>query len=76
LLFLAVQMMLDAVDSVSDLLWISTYRSGTFTDAQIMQEATGIPAIFWALTWGALSLVILAISMMLAYRRTPAPLLG
>jgi hypothetical protein len=76
LLFLAVQMMLDAVDSVSDLLWISTYRSGTLTDAQIMQEATGIPAIFWALAWGALSMVILVAAMTLAYRRTPAPLMG
>jgi hypothetical protein len=74
LLFLAVQMMLDAIDSVFDLIWISTYRSDTFTDALIMQRATGIPSLIWATVWSIISLVVLVVSLSIAYRRTPAPL--
>lgn len=70
LLVLAVQAMLNAIDSLMDLFWLST-RSSTMTDALIMQEQTGIPAVIWALVWGALSLGILAGSLTLAYRNDP-----
>jgi hypothetical protein len=71
LLLLAVQMMLSALDSVFDLVQISAVRGTTRTDAQIMAQTTGIPAIAWAGLWSGLSLVILLISLRLAYRRTP-----
>lgn len=75
LLFLAVQMMLSALDSVFDLVQISAASGAIRTDAQIMAEATGIPAIVWAALWSTLALVILLVSLRLAYRRTPPPVL-
>lgn len=74
-LLLAVQMMLSALDSVFDLVQISATSGATRTDAQIMAQATGIPAIVWAVLWNVLSLVILLVSLRLAYRRTPLPVL-
>jgi hypothetical protein len=73
LLFLAVQLMLDAIDNVFDLIWLSVGRSGTLTDAQIMQELTLIPAPFWAVLWSIIALVVLATSLSLAYRRPLPP---
>lgn len=72
LLLLAVQMMLNALDSVLDVVWLSTYRAGVRTDAQIMQDMTGLPAIFWALVWALISLCILVFALAIAYRRAPA----
>jgi hypothetical protein len=40
-----------------------------------MQQMTGIPAPLWALAWSLIALAILAVSLTIAYRRTPAPLL-
>ncbi|HEX6288823.1 MAG TPA: M50 family metallopeptidase [Herpetosiphonaceae bacterium] len=75
LLLLAVQMMLSALDSVVDLVQISALRGATRTDAQIMAQMTGIPAIAWAGLWSLLSLAILVGTLRLAYRRTPPGLL-
>ncbi len=75
LLFLAVQMMLDALDSVFDLMFLSALRAAPRTDAQIMADATGIPALVWAALWTGVSLVILLSSLRVAYRRTPTPLI-
>ena len=75
LLFLAVQMMLSAIDGVFDLVQISAATGAVRTDAQIMAQATGIPAIVWAVLWSGLSLVILLFSLRAAYRRTPSPVL-
>ncbi len=73
LLLLAVQMMLNALDSVFDLMQISAASGATRTDAQIMAQATGIPAIVWAGLWSSLSLLILLAALRLAYRRVPPP---
>lgn len=75
LLLLAVQMMLNALDSVFDLVQLSAASGATRTDAQIMAQATGIPAIVWAGLWTVVSLVILLASLRVAYRRTPSPVL-
>lgn len=72
LLLLAVQMMLGSVGSLFDLLQLSVF-SGTTTDAAIMAQATGVPALFWALLWTAISGVILFFALRIAYRRPPAP---
>jgi hypothetical protein len=74
LLFLAVQMMLNALNSLTDLVWLSTYGANIMTDAQIMQQQTLIPAIFWAILWTGISVVILVAALAVAYRRTPEPL--
>lgn len=69
LLFLTVQMGLNALGSLWDLLQLSaSFRSRT-TDAQIMQQATGVPALVWALLWSGIALLILWQSVRLAYFR-------
>jgi hypothetical protein len=75
LLFLAVQVMLNAINSLFDLVYLSTQRADIITDAQLMQQMTDIPAPLWALAWSLIALAILAVSLTIAYRRTPAPLL-
>lgn len=71
LLFVAVQMMLNSLDSLFDLITLSTSFRSVPTDAQIMASTTGIPAIFWALVWMVISLGILIGTLQLAYRRPP-----
>lgn len=67
-MLLAVQMMLNALDSLVALVQLSAVSGATRTDAQIMAQATGIPAIAWAGLWSGLSLAILVLSLRLAYR--------
>jgi hypothetical protein len=75
LLFLAVQVMLNAINSLFDLLYLSTQRGDILTDAQLMHMMTGIPAPLWALIWNLIALGILTVSFTIAYRRIPVPLL-
>ncbi|NJL33533.1 MAG: hypothetical protein HC893_06330 [Chloroflexaceae bacterium] len=62
-------MMLNALDSVFGLVWISSSRADVLTDARNMQLMTGIPALFWALLWSAISLTVLIIAVSVAFRR-------
>lgn len=73
LLFLAVQSMLNALDSVFGLVTISLYHRGIKTDAQSMAEMTFLPAVFWAVLYSGLAIGILVLSLIVAYRRNPAP---
>ena len=73
LLLLAVQMMLNSLDSLLDLLQLSTAAPEALTDARIMASATGIPAIVWAVLWSVVALAILWSSLRFAYRRPPSP---
>lgn len=70
LLLLAVQMMLNALDSLQDLLQISA-TSEAVTDARTMAAATGIPAVFWAMLWTAVAFGALLVSLRVAYRAAP-----
>ena len=67
LLFIAVQITLNALDSLWDLVRLSSFRRHVVSDAQIMQQATGVPAIIWAIIWSGLSLLILWQAIRLAY---------
>lgn len=67
-LFLAVQLMLDGLNSLLGLIQLSS-RSAALTDAQIMARATGVPALVWALVWTVVSVAILGATLQLAYRR-------
>ena len=60
--FLAVQCVLDALFNLRDLLFLSVGGS-TQTDAGNMAALTGIPSIFWALFWIAVSVVILSLAL-------------
>lgn len=71
LLFLAVQMMLNAMNSLFDLVLLATSAPRVTTDAVIMANATGIPAVIWAVLWTGISLICLTGSLYVAYRRAP-----
>lgn len=71
-LVLAVSLALDALNSLLVLTRLSMF-SDRHTDAAAMAELTGIPALFWAVLWIALSVVMLALALRLAYRRREEP---
>ncbi|MBC8160817.1 MAG: M50 family metallopeptidase [Roseiflexaceae bacterium] len=68
LLILGVQLMLDGVNSLFSLVFLSA-RSTVTTDAAIMAQATGVPSLIWAVLWTVASLGILAATLRLAYGR-------
>lgn len=60
LAFLALQCLLNAVFSLRDLFAISALGN-SHSDAQNMEQATGIPAIVWATLWIVVSILIIAV---------------
>lgn len=64
LLFLAVQTSLDGFHAVRNLLFVTMDGHG-HSDAANMALLTGVPAIFWALLWGAMGLILVALSLWL-----------
>jgi hypothetical protein len=60
--FLAVQCALNALFNLRDLLMLSL-GSGAQTDAGNMEALTGIPSIFWAVFWIAVSFLILSLAL-------------
>ncbi len=60
--FLAVQCVLDALFNLRDLLFLSVGGNAQ-TDAGNMAALTGIPSIFWALFWIAVSVIILSLAL-------------
>jgi hypothetical protein len=60
-------MMLDSINSLLNLVQVS---AGTYvlTDAQIMAQTTGVPAVIWAVLWTLISMVALVLSLRAAYR--------
>lgn len=75
LLFLAVQMMFNAMNSLYHLWIVSTYIPLRRGDAYDMQLLTYIPAPVWAILWSLCALVILGISLGIAYCPDMLPLL-
>jgi len=57
--FLAVQCCLNALYDLNTLFFISAF-SNSHSDARNMQSFTGIPAVFWAIVWLVVSLMVLA----------------
>ena len=58
--FLAVQCVLNALFDLKTVLFLSSpFRPAIPNDAVFMAQATGIPAIFWTITWIAVALGIL-----------------
>ena len=60
--FLAVQCVLNALFDLKTVLLLSA-ASGVHTDAENMQLATGLPALFWAVMWIGVAFVILSLSL-------------
>jgi Peptidase M50B-like len=72
LLFLAVQMILASFRSLSHQIKASRQHPGG-SDAEVMEQMTAIPALFWALLWCLMAVVVLAWSITTAYRDLPLP---
>ncbi len=64
LAFLAVQCLLNAVFSLTDLLFITTTVGG-HSDAVNMSVATGIPALIWVLIWFGISIFMITVGLRL-----------
>lgn len=67
LLMLAVQTTLNSVLDIQTL-FLASVMGVQHSDAKNMEGITGIPAIIWALLWGAIALTILTFSLWLSYR--------
>lgn len=67
LLVLAVQLMLGGIESLFGLVQLSA-GSQAVTDATIMAQSTGVPALVWAMVWTTVSLGVLLSTLRLAYR--------
>ncbi len=67
-LFLGVQISLDGLQSVQSLFYL-TSAGHSHNDAQSMAEYTGIPAEFWALSWGVLGILVVAGAFWLFWRQ-------
>jgi len=66
---LAIQSILNAIDS---LLGLTRLNAGPFqlpNDAQAMESLTHIPALFWAVLWSLTAVVILIVSIYLSFQR-------
>lgn len=62
--FLAVQLVLNALLDLKTVFFLSSpFAPAVPTDAMNMANATGIPAMFWAVSWIALSIGILWLAM-------------
>jgi hypothetical protein len=62
--FLAVQCILNALLDLKTVFFLSTpFAPNVSTDAANMANATGIPAIFWAVLWIGVSFLILSVGM-------------
>ncbi|MGN6361494.1 MAG: M50 family metallopeptidase [Thermomicrobiales bacterium] len=62
--FLAVQCIANALFDLRTLVFLSApFASHAHTDAENMAQATGLPAIFWALLWMALALIMLVAAL-------------
>lgn len=73
--FLAVQSLLNAFYDLRVLLYLSMFDPSRLTDAQNMANATNgwVPAVVWAVGWGALSLAILGATVVVYYRSLRSP---
>jgi hypothetical protein len=71
LAFLAVQCLLNAIFSLTDLLLITTTVGG-HSDAVNMSAATGIPALVWVLIWFGISIFMITVGLRLYAMRKAA----
>lgn len=66
--FLAVQCLLNALFHLRTLLFVSAFDPGVPSDAANMANATGIPAIVWAVLWSGVSLFMIVATLVVYYR--------
>ncbi len=68
LIFLAVQTSLDAMISLKDMVLASAMAGGS-GDSKALEELTGLPSLFWTVSWSLLSLSLFVLSFWLSYRK-------
>lgn len=66
--FLGAIQCLASVDAFRALFWAS--RTGSHSDAALMQQATGVPGLFWASVWFLASLCVLFAALRSAWKST------
>ena len=69
--FIGVQLCLTSLQSFSVLIRASTV-SGINSDASIMQDATGVPAVFWAVLWAGIALAVVVTTLYGAWHAKPS----
>lgn len=67
--FLGVQQCLNSAFSLFTLLQINAVAPDMHNDAKILQDVTGLPALFWALGWAAFSGLLIFTSVKGAWRK-------
>ena len=74
--FLGLQCLLNAFYDLTALMYLSALDPGFHTDARNMAQATGLPAIVWAVGWAVMSLTVVVATLVVYYRslRARAPL--
>jgi len=68
--FLGVEQCFTSVQSVLNLVEI-TQRTEIHNDALILANATGIPALLWAISWTLISFTVVGVSLRLAWHSKP-----
>ena len=69
--FLGLQQMLAAIHSVYQLLRISAFTE-VQSDARLLQDSTGVPAMAWAAGWCLISFSLLAVALRRAWGQHPS----
>ena len=67
-LFLGVQISLDGLHSVKTLWHVASGGHG-HSDAQTMADHTGLPAEFWAISWGLMGVMVIAAAFWFFWRQ-------
>jgi hypothetical protein len=70
--FVGLQQCLNSIQAVYTLLNISAFTE-MHSDAKVMQNNTGIPAVAWALGWCAIALILVVISLRRAWTLPATP---
>lgn len=71
--FLGIQQCLASLGSVLGLVQLSA-ATEVHSDAMILQQSTGIPAVAWAVLWTVVSLVALGFTARASWRHRPVPI--
>jgi hypothetical protein len=67
LLFLGISTALNALTSVGSLIQLSFIPDASMQDSNAMEDLTKVPAVFWSLLWGAISMVFVGAAVWWTY---------
>jgi len=70
--FVAVELCVTAIDSLRDLIWLSTNTPRVQTDAYFTANYTHTPALLWSLLWCAIAVLAIGLSVFRVVRRSLA----